>query len=197
MVDADRQIIHAVLAGEVDRYAELVDKYQAPAMQLAFSLIGNYDDAKDASQDAFLHAYRALGRFRGQAKFSTWLFRIVVNACYDLQRRRGRQPRPARELALPSPSANGACLFVEVEDAAADPSQQAANRELGRTISHAIGALPMKQRTAFVLHHVQGLPLDDVAVVMRCRLGTVKSHIFRATQQLRRSLTPWLNQEAD
>jgi len=196
MADADAAIIEAVLSGEVDRYAELVDRYQAPARQLAFSLIGNEDDAKDASQEAFISAYRALGRFRGQAKFSTWLFRIVVNASRDLQRRRLRQPTPAPEREQAHAGANGVCWFLDAEDPADDPGRQAATRELGRAITHAIGALPMKQRTAFVLHHVQGLPLDDVAAVMDCRLGTVKSHVFRATAHLRHTLEPWMMREA-
>jgi RNA polymerase sigma-70 factor (ECF subfamily) len=86
------------------------------------------------------------------------------------------------------PDVDGACLFVDVEDPAASPRDQLANRELGRQLSAAIGRLPMKQRTAFLLHHVHGLPLAEVAAVMRCRLGTVKSHLFRATEHLKETL---------
>lgn len=192
---SEAQIIHAVLHGDVDRYAELVDQYQQTARRLAFSMLGNAEDAKDASQEAFVSAYRSLHRFRGGARFSTWLYRIVVNECQDVYRRRARQPVAAAQVGEPDPQTNGVCLFVDVADPAGRPSDQAANRELAHRLSVAIGALPMRQRTAFVLHHLHGLPLEEVAQVMHCRLGTVKSHMFRATEQLRRHLSPWVTQE--
>ena len=192
---SDAEVIKAVLRGEVDRYAELVDKYQQPALRLAFSMLGNAEDAKDASQEAFVSAYRSLRRFRGGARFSTWLYRIVVNECKDMYRRRARQPVAAAQVGEPDPQANGSCLFVDVEDPTGHPADQLANRELAQRLSGAIGTLPMKQRTAFVLHHLHGLPLEEVAEVMRCRLGTVKSHMFRATEQLRMQLGPWLAKE--
>lgn len=189
MAGSDVEIIQAVLDGDVDRYAELVDKYQDAALKLAFSLLGNDEDAKDASQEAFISAYRSLGRFRGGAKFSTWLYRIVVNECKDVYKRRARQPSVVATVGEPDAAMDGACLFVDVEDPAASPRDQLENRELGRQLSAAIGVLPMKQRTAFLLHHVHGLPLEEVASVMRCRLGTVKSHVFRATEHLKEALS--------
>ena len=195
MAGSDADTIQAVLDGDVDRYAELVDKYQEGALKVAFSMLGNEEDAKDASQEAFVSAYRGLGRFRGGAKFSTWFYRIVVNKCKDVYKRRARQPMVVASIGEPDPEADGACLFVDVEDPAASPSDRLANRELSRRLSTAIGVLPMKQRTAFLLHHVHGLPLDEVAAVMRCRLGTVKSHLFRATVHLRGELAPWLKRE--
>lgn len=195
MAGSDAQTIQAVLEGDVDRFAELVDRYQEHALKLAFSLLGNYEDAKDASQEAFVSAYRSLRRFRGGAKFSTWLYRIVVNECKDVYKRRAHQPvvvagvgSPRHWRGEPDPDQNGV-LFVDVEDPAAGPSDQLANRELGHRLSAAIAGLPMKQRTAFLLHHVHGLPLAEVASVMRCRLGTVKSHIFRATDHLKEAFS--------
>lgn len=197
MAQSEAETIRAVLGGEIDRYAELVDVYQQPALRLAFSLLGNYEDAKDASQEAFVNAYRSLSQFRGGAKFSTWLYRIVVNECTDAARRRTRQPVAVAGVGEPDPDAGDeAGLFVvDVEDPTAGPGESAANQELSQRLSQAIGALAMKQRTAFLLHHVHGLPLEEVASVMDCRLGTVKSHIFRATQTLQQQLTPWLTQE--
>ena len=195
MVGNDAEAIEAVRRGEVDRYAELVNRYQQTALKVAFSLLRNYEDAKDASQEAFVSAYRSLGRFRGGAQFSTWLYRIVVKECKDVYKRRARQPVVVATVGPADPEADGLCLFVEVDDPAASPSDQLANRELARKLSAAIGTLPMTQRTAFLLHHVHGLPLDDVAAVMGCRIGTVKSHLFRATERLRNHLTPWVKEE--
>ena len=193
MASDDAQIIQAVLAGEVNRYAELVDRYQGQAIRLAFSFLGNAEDAKDASQEAFVSAYRSLSRFRGEAKFSTWLFRIVINECKDVYRRRARQPAVVARVGEPDPDAEGGQgFFVDVDDPRAGPSDQLANRELSRQLTAVIQRLPGRQRTVFLLHHVHGMPLAEVAEVMRCRLGTVKSHLFRATDHLRRQLTPWL-----
>jgi len=195
MVDSDVATIQAVLRGEIDRYAVLVNKYQQPALRLAFSFLGNYEDAKDASQDAFVRAYQALGRFRRDAKFSTWFYRIVVNICKDAWKRRARRPHIVAQVgAVQCATPDGVTMFIDVDDPAAGPREQLANRELGRRLSDAIGLLPMKQRTAFLLHHVHGLPLDEVAPVMGCRTGTVKSHLFRATERLRVSLAPWIAQ---
>jgi len=196
MAEDEAQIIQAVLNGEIDRYAELVDRYQASALRVAFSLLGNYEDARDASQEAFVNAYRALGRFRTGAKFSTWLYRIIVNECLDAHRQRARRPVVVATVGAPDPDADrGEGLFVDVDDPTADPSEQLANRELSKRLSEAIGALPGKQRTVFALHHLQGLSLEDVAQTMGCRVGTVKSHLFRATEALRKALAPWLAQE--
>ena len=196
MTGGDAQIIQAVLAGEVDRYAEVVDKYQGQAIRLAFSLLGNYEDAKDASQEAFVSAYRALARFRGHATFSTWLYRIVINECKDVYRRRARQPMIAARVGQADPDAPDAdALFVtDAADPSGGPGDHLANQELSQTLSRSIQALPLKQRSAFLLHHVHGLPLDEVANVMRCRIGTVKSHLFRSTAHLRISLGPWLSE---
>ncbi len=195
MAGSDAEIIQAVLAGDVDRYAELVDKYQGPALRLAFSLLGNDEDAKDASQNAFVSAFRALRRFRGDAKFSTWLYRIVLNECKDVYKWRARQPLAMVRVGESDPDDETAGLFVDVDDPHAGPGDQLANRELAQHLGAAIRALPMKQQTAFLLHHVHGLPLEETASVMRCRPGTVKSHIFRATAHLQVALRPWLAQE--
>ncbi|MBI3321455.1 MAG: sigma-70 family RNA polymerase sigma factor [Candidatus Omnitrophica bacterium] len=196
MAGSDAETIQAVLRGDVDRYAELVDQYQGQAIRLAFSLLGNYEDAKDASQEAFVSAYRSLGQFRGGAKFSTWLYRIVVNECKDVYRRRARQPVASVSVGDPgAESQEDSGLFIEVDDPAAGPDEQAEQRELSQRLSRTIALLPMKQRTAFLLHHVHGLPLEEVAQVMGCRAGTVKSHVFRATEHLRNDLAPWLKQE--
>ena len=194
MAGGDAEIVAAVRQGDVDRFAELVDRYQDQAIRLAYTLLGNYEDARDASQDAFVSAYQSLTRFRGSAKFSTWLYRIVVNKCRDAHRHHARQPAIAFRVGARDGDKD-ASLFIDVDDPAAGPGEQLANRELGRRLTAAIRELPMTQRTAFLLHHVHGLPLDDAAQVMGCRLGTVKSHIFRATESLRERLTPWLTQE--
>lgn len=188
----DAAVIEAVLDGDLDRYAELVDRYQEMALKLAFSLLGNYEDAKEVSQEAFVSAYRSLGRFRGGAQFSTWLYRIVLNECRDEHRRRARRPAISGRIGGADSDEGEAGLFIDIADPAGDPSDRLAERELARSLVDAVGALPIQQREAFLLHHVHGLPLEEVAGVMGCRVGTVKSHIFRATERVRRQLAPWI-----
>ena len=196
MADSDADAIQAVLNGDVERYAELVDRYQGSAIRLAFSFLGNYEDARDVSQEAFVSAYRALGRFRAASKFSTWLYRIVVNECKDARKRRARQPMATSGLGGPDPDAEAEDgLFIDVADPGAGPGDQAAGREFSRALNDQIRALPEQQRAAFLLHHVHGLPLEEAAGVMGCRVGTVKAHVFRATERLRGRLARWVSGE--
>ncbi len=196
MADSDADTIRAVRAGDVDRYAELVDRYQDRAIRLAFSFVGNFEDARDVAQEAFLSAYRSLGRFRGAARFSTWLYRIIINRCKDVHRARARHPVvPALLGGAGDDPVDGDGIFVDAPDPRPGPGEHAVNRELSGRLTEAIGELSMKQRTAFLLHHVHGLSVEEAAGIMGCRVGTVKSHLFRATSSLRARLTPWLTQE--
>ena len=92
MASRDSDAIEAILNGDVDRFAELVDAYQAQAIRIAFTFLGNAEEARDAAQEAFIRAYRALGSFHQKSQFSTWFYRIVINVCKDSSRRRMRQP---------------------------------------------------------------------------------------------------------
>jgi len=191
--DSDSDAIHAVLRGEVERYAELVQRHQAATLRLAFSLVGNYEDAKEVSQNGFVKAYRHLRRFRGRAKFSTWLYRIVANECKDFCRRRSRKPQAIPFAA--DPDDDGPVGLFEVADPAANPREELDSREFHRRLSDAMAELSMKQRTAFVLHHLHGLPVEEAAAIMGCRVGTIKSHLFRAAEQLRARLQPFVAPE--
>lgn len=185
----DAEVIEAILRGEVDRYAELVLRYQQAAWQLAYSFVGNWDDAKDLSQNGFVKAYRSLRRFRRRARFSTWLYRIIVNECKDFFKRNARRPRVVEAAGAADPDDP---VVFETADPAGDPSDAAASRELARRLQGAIKHLADTQRTAFVLHHLNGLSLEEVAGLMRCRVGTVKAHLFRACEHLRVQLAPYV-----
>ena len=186
----DSEIIQAVLHGATDRYAELVDRYQGATIKLAYGFVGNYEDARELSQNGFVNAYQHLRQFRGQSKFSTWLYRIVVNECKDFLRHKARKAGVVSLSADPDDEAGGT---FEVADPGGGPGEELANRELATQLTQAIEQLPMKQRTAFVLHHVEGLTLEEVAQVMDCRVGTVKAHVFRAAERLRELLKPLLS----
>lgn len=179
---SDAEIIEAVLQGDVERYGELVERYQLAAWKLAVSFVGNVEDAKELAQDGFVQAYRHLRQFRGAARFSTWLYRIVANECKDFFRARARQPELVA-LSVDNPEEDS--IPFELADPGGDPREALHLRELAARITRALERLPMSQRAAFVLHHLNGLPLQEVADVMGCRVGTVKTHLFRATETLR------------
>ena len=194
MVDRDDdQIVRAVCAGDTEAFAELVDKYQAMAIKVAFSLLGNEQDAHDAAQEAFISAYQSLPRFRGGAKFSTWLYRIVANKCKDVYRKRARTAGSWLRISTTGSSEREDHL-MEIHDPRSGPALKLYNREMAEALNKAISQLPLKQRMAFVLHHLHGMALNEVADVMQCRVGTVKSHVFRATAALKSSMQPWLQE---
>ena len=187
----DSEIIAAILSGHRDRYTELVDRYQLAAWKLAYSMVGNMDDAKELSQNGFVKAYQHLRSFRGTSKFSTWLYRIIVNECKDFLKAKSRRPMTVSLTPTDGEEERGEPF--ELEDPSRDPRDAAADREMAGRLSSAMKALPMQQGMAFRLHHVEGHSLEDVAQIMGCRVGTVKAHVFRACERLRLELEPYLN----
>lgn len=159
--------------GDTRAFDLLVEKYQDRVYDLAYRITGHHDDAQDAAQEAFVKAYRALGTFRGDAAFSTWLHRIAVNAAYDAVRRRppaGSQP-------------------VEAAAAAVDPLGDRAERVEARgRILLAIAALPLEQRAVVVLRDIQGWSYEEIAAIAEIPLGTVRSRLARGRQALKAAL---------
>ncbi len=173
--------------GDLAAFNLLVEHYQRPLYNLCRRMLASSEAAEDATQEAFIAAYRAIDRFRGgagapgrSAGFRAWLFRIGVNACYDELRR--RRSRPATSLDEPR-GESGRVRDIENRGPALDEIAQTA--ELGRAIQEALSALPSDQRLAIVLCDVQGLDYAEIAQVMGVSLGTVKSRINRARSRLR------------
>ena len=181
----DAEIIAAVLRGDTERYGELVERYQLAAWKLAFSFVGNAQDDQELAQNGFVQAYHRLRQFRGASLFSTWLYRIIANECKDFFRAKSRRPDT---LSLSVDNADEDSIPFELADPAESPRDVLESRELAVRITRAVGRLPMNQRAAFNLHHLSGLPIGEVSRVMGCREGTVKAHLFRAAQSLRRIL---------
>ena len=176
--------------GDLAAFNLLVEHYQRPLYNLCLRMLASAAAAEDATQEAFIAAYCAIGRFRGGGEgggrapgFRGWLFRIGVNACYDELRR--RRARPAASLDEPR-GPTGRVLDIENPGPALDEIAETA--ELGRTLQEALSALPSDQRLAIVLCDVQGLDYAEIAQVMGVSLGTVKSRINRGRSRLRTSL---------
>ena len=170
-------VIARAAGGDRTAFAQLMEHYQSACYGLAWRLLSNADQAADATQDAFIHAYRAIGSYRGGV-FRSWLLRITANASYDIMRRAQRRPTTV----LPDPD-DGA---PELPDAhAVNPVAEATRSELYRHLEVALQLLPPDQRTAVVLCDVYGMDYNEVAEMTRSALGTVKSRIHRGRLRLR------------
>jgi len=175
----EKTLVAAAQRGELPAFNQLVLHYQGLAYNVAYRIVGNADAAADATQDAFLKAYRALGGYRG-GSFKAWLLRIVTNTCYDALR--ARQRRRSSSLDDLDVAPEHAWQLVNGH---AGPEEQALRRELGRVIQAGIATLPPDQRTAVVLSDIQGLSYQEAAEAMGCSLGTVKSRLSRGRAKLR------------
>ncbi|MCA1571133.1 MAG: sigma-70 family RNA polymerase sigma factor [Chloroflexi bacterium] len=174
-------VITRAASGDRRAFAQLMEHYQSACYGLAWRLLRDPDQAADATQDAFIHAYRAIGSYRGGI-FRSWLLRITANASYDILRRAQRRPSSP----LPDPE-EGA---PELPDAGAvNPVAEAARSEMYRQLEVALRRLPEDQRVAVVLCDVYGMDYNEVATMTHSALGTVKSRIHRGRLRLRELLT--------
>lgn len=176
----DQALAAAAQQGDLDAFNQLVIRYQKLAYHVAYRILSDTDASADATQDAFLRAYQAIGQYRG-GSFKAWILRIVTNTCYDQLRAKQRQPTASLEAMLVADSAPGP-LFV---DQAESPETYAERQELGRAIQAGINILPPDQRIALTLCDVAGMNYQEIAEVTRVSLGTVKSRISRARAKLR------------
>ncbi|MDR7554463.1 MAG: RNA polymerase sigma factor [Armatimonadota bacterium] len=172
----DERLLEAFRRGEESAFTALVIKYREAVYRLARRMLGNHEDAADATQEVFIRAFRALARFDGRSKLSTWLYRVTVNLCLDVRARVARAPL----LDDDGPTTAAA--------AEADLEEEAAARETGRLVCRAIAALPPRQRAMVTLRVYHDLPYQEIARIMGCSEGTVKATMFAALRKLRRAL---------
>ncbi len=172
-------LIASAQKGDVRAFNQLVLLYQSMAYNVAYRILNDPDAAADATQDAFLSAYKGMKKFRG-GSFKAWLLRIVTNACYDQLRVKKRRPTSSLD-DMPVEAEHSSFL----RDEAQSPGELLERQELGHFLQSGISALPMEQRTVLVLSDVQGLSYQEVAAIMDLSLGTVKSRLSRGRARLR------------
>jgi len=171
-------LVARVLGGDLDAFGAILARHQHRIYSVAANFAANSDDASDLAQEIFLKAYRSLSRFRGQSAFSTWLYRIAVNACVDYARRRrhsGCLPLADELVAAPG-------------EVGLDPQRELERSQLHAELMRAITGLSLKLRVALVLHDIEGFTHEEIARVVGCSVGTTKSRLFRARQEVRRRL---------
>ena len=170
---ADETLMSRLAQGDMEALGRLVRRHQQAVVGLASRMLGRQDAAEDVAQEAFLHIHRAARRYRPDAKFTTWLYRIVMNLCHDARRRARASPAQFSEEAAPT------------QEPAVDPLEA---RERAERVRCAVGALPDRQRTAVILHRYQGLSHHEVAQATGWSESAVESLIVRAYATLRREL---------
>lgn len=170
---SDDELVQRAKAGDLAAFDILVARHYRHVFALAFHLLGNADDAADATQDAFLKAFERLSQFRGDAAFSTWLYRITINACHDLQRQ--RRPTPFSQLNEEDNESVAA-----LEDLRPDPEEMWQRQEQQEAVQKILASLPEEFRQVIVLCDLQGLTYSEAAAVLGMPEGTVKSRLHRA-----------------
>jgi len=183
---SDLKLVEQVLNGTPEAYSELVSRHQASIYQMTLNWAGSSDDADDLAQMVFLKAFRSLHLFQGKAQFSTWLYRICMNCCYDWTKAGKRWDHGSGYDAWWAQLSADDVLFGH--EIATD--QWVIDREIQEVLDAALQKLAPEFRTVIVLREVNGLSYDEIAQIVGCQEGTVKSRLFRARAQLRKLLAP-------
>jgi RNA polymerase sigma-70 factor (ECF subfamily) len=182
MTSTDEELVARSRAGDLDSFNQLVLRWQRPIYALAYRLIGREEDARDVCQETFLRAFRALPGFKGQAKFSSWLYRIAVNVSHDWIRRQRRTPT----VQIPD---GVDPLELAADRGPVEPIEElVSHRELGAIVQEAMRLLPEEQRTAIVLKEYHGMTFQEIADLQGCPLSTVKTRLYQGLTVLRRHL---------
>ncbi|QSO22694.1 RNA polymerase sigma factor RpoE [Aeromonas caviae] len=182
----DEQLVERVQRGDKNAFNLLVRKYQHKVVNLVARYVNNPGDVPDVAQEAFIKAYRALPTFRCESAFYTWLYRIAVNTAKNYLTSQGRRPPSSDVEADEAEYYGGGEALQEV----ATPENLALTDEIKRTVFTAIEALPEDLRTAITLREMEGLSYEEIAEIMDCPVGTVRSRIFRAREAIDKKLQP-------
>lgn len=186
--DADHPLVDQVLAGDREAFSSLVERHQKMILNFMYRMVGERAFAEDLTQEVFLKAYEALSRFRGEAAFATWLYRIAHNHCLNALKRKGREI-PVAALATDPPNRNP---LTRSPDPAAPADELLAQRELHAVVQAKLAELTPEHRAVLVLRDIQGLSYDEIASALNLEGGTVRSRIHRARIELKEKIRSYL-----
>lgn len=186
---SDVELVDLARGGDYSAYEELIRRYQRRVYALVYNMTSHKEDAEDLVQEVFVKAYRSLDGFKGDASFYTWIYRIAVNRTINFLKKRKRK---AGDVSLDDmdQAVERDPAFVELR-ARESPVRDVTLTELQKKLNAALQTLSEKHRTVVVLHDIQGMPHEDIARIMKCSVGTVRSRLFYARQHLQRELADY------
>lgn len=187
----DLDLVKRVQAGDNSAFDLLVRKYQHRIGAVVYRFVSDHAESQDVTQEAFIRAYRALGNFRGDSQFYTWLYRIAVNTAKNHLVAMKRRP-PLADIAAEDAEHHAGAGRLHDHDT---PEHQLLRQEIERTVSDTVAALPEDLRQAITLREVDGRSYEEIAQMMQCPIGTVRSRIFRAREAIDRQLRPLMDNE--
>jgi len=178
----DEELVARSMTGDTESFNQLVRRWERPIYALAYRTIGRDEDARDVVQETFLRAFRSIKGFKGQAKFSSWLYRIALNLCRDWMRRERRNP------VMLAPE--GVDLIeMATESGPTESIEELVGRNvMSEAVARAMRVLPEEQRTAIILKEYQGMTFQEIAEMIDCPLSTVKTRMYQGLSVLRREL---------
>lgn len=182
----DNEIIELCRKGDRDAFNLLMQEHQDRVFGMAYSLLSDYEDAKDASQEVFIKVYKSISSFKGQSAFTTWLYVICRNVCNDILRKRQKNGNIVLSLDDDESDNNP---VKEIKSDAPSPEEQAELSETQRAVWDAINSLKLEHREILIYSDMQQLSYEEVAHILKCPVGTVKSRLNRARNALRKKLS--------
>jgi RNA polymerase sigma-70 factor (ECF subfamily) len=185
--ERDSELIERHLAGSDEAFNRLVLKHQRSAINLAYRFLGNYEDACDVAQEAFVRVYKNLSRFKGDCSFKTWMYKIVLNLSrnkYRWKKRRGEFGK----VSIDNPGGENPRKSMEIPDTSLSVGKEITRKEIRQRIMESLNHLPRNHREILVLRHMEGFSYSDIARTLGCSEGTIKSRVHRARVEIRKLL---------
>ena len=192
--EIDQQLVERVQRGDQRAFTLLVEKYQRKLGRLLGRMIRDQAEVEDVVQEAFIKAYRALPNFRGDSAFYTWLYRIGINTAKNHLVAMGRRPRLSNEVEIEDAENFEDANELRTQDT---PETELMGKQIAQTVNSAMEALPEELKMAITLREIEGLSYEEIASLMNCPIGTVRSRIFRARDAVAEKLRPLLDNKAD
>jgi RNA polymerase sigma-70 factor, ECF subfamily len=186
-VDVD--LVRRTKSGDTQAFEELFNRYQKRVYNIVYGMTGNASDAADLTQDVFVRVFDSIGSLRAEEAFFTWLRTIAINICRDHARKRPRMKVESLDEKL---SFDGEQLSREIADTSDGPARVFESKDTRKAVHRALDSLSDEHRVAVTLHHIEGMDVRDVAQALGCPVGTIKSRLARAREELKRKLAPYV-----
>jgi RNA polymerase sigma-70 factor (ECF subfamily) len=185
------ELVRRAQGGDRQAFETIFHRYERRLFNFVYQVIGNADDAADLTQDVFVRIYNGLGELRAEDAFNTWIYRIALNLCRDHLRRTRRIRTESIEQGGRSNDEDESA-GIEIPDWSDNPEQVLQTDEMQEAVRRAVRALPEHYRNVVVLHHLQGMEVTDIARIVGCQVGTVKSRLSRGRDELKRRLEKYM-----